>query len=101
KRESRARSNMRIQRTSQVITVGVMVLSALTILSGAISLHFRTQQEANYAARRVATKMMYQLAGGSDRLTNAVRGYAATADRRYYDDFQRELTVDRTRDRAV
>src|SRR5678815_4302410 len=42
-----------------------------------------------------------QLAGGSDRLTAAVRAYAATADRRHYDAFQRELTEDRNRDVAV
>jgi hypothetical protein len=42
-----------------------------------------------------------QLAGGSDRLTNAVRAYAATGDRRYYDLFQKELTLDRSRDEAV
>ncbi len=42
-----------------------------------------------------------QLAGGSDRLTAAVRAYAATADRRHYDAFKRELEVDRNRDVAV
>ena len=44
--------------------------------------------------------MLDQLAAGSDRLTDAVRGYAATGDRRYFDAFQQELTVDRTRDKA-
>ena len=46
-------------------------------------------------------RALRQLGTGSDRLTNAVRAYAATGDRRYYDEFQRELNVDRTRDAAV
>src|SRR5687768_1351984 len=92
---------MRIQRTSQIITLSVVVLSVVTVASGVISLRYRTLQEQNYAARRTSTKMMQQLAGGSDRLTNSVRAYAATGDRRYYDDFLRELNVDRTREDAV
>ena len=96
-----AHIGMRIQRTSQIITLCVAVLSVVTVACGVISLRYRTLQEKNYAARRTATKMMAQLAGGSDRLTNSVRAYAATGDRRYYDDFMRELNVDRTRDDAV
>jgi two-component system, sensor histidine kinase and response regulator len=92
---------MRIQRTSQIITAGVTLLSAVTITSAVISLHYRTLQERNYAARRIALNMLPQLAEGSDRLTAAVRGYAATGDRRYYEAFQRELNVDRTREQAV
>src|SRR5688572_17167352 len=92
---------MRIQRTSRVITVSVIVLSLLTIACALVSHRYRTMQERNYAARRMSASMMAQLAGGSDRLTNAVRAYAATGDRRYYDDFVRELKVDRTRDHAV
>ncbi len=42
-----------------------------------------------------------QLARGSDRLTGTVRAYAATGDRRHYDAFQKELTEDRNRERAV
>src|SRR3954468_3626073 len=42
-----------------------------------------------------------QLATGSDRLTAAVRAYAATGDRRHYEAFQRELNLDRNRDTAV
>jgi signal transduction histidine kinase/CheY-like chemotaxis protein len=92
---------MRIQRTSRIITLSVVLLSLLTIACALVSLRYRTLQERNYATRRLATNMMTQLAGGSDRLTNAVRAYAVTGDRRYYDDFVRELKVDRTRDRAV
>ena len=92
---------MRIQRTSRIITVSVTLLAALTIVSALISLYYRALQEEQYAARRIALKAIPQLAGAIDRLTAAVRGYAATGDRRYYEDFQRELNVDRAQDRAV
>ena len=46
---------MRIQRTSQVITVSVVFFSLLTVASAVVSLRYRTLQEANYAARRAAT----------------------------------------------
>ncbi len=45
--------------------------------------------------------MADQLAAGSDRLTAAVRGFAATVDQRYFDAYMHELNVDRTRDLAV
>jgi two-component system sensor histidine kinase/response regulator len=92
---------MRIQRTSQIITVGVILLTVLSIICAFISLHLRQHQEQAYETRRESLRMADQLAAGSDRLTAAVRGYAATGDRRYYQAFQKELTVDRTRDKAL
>ena len=77
------------------------VLSAVTIAAGLISLRYRTLQERNYAERRIGLNMMPQLAAGSDRLTNSSRNFAATGDRRFREEFMRELYVDRTRDLAV
>jgi len=79
----------------------VAVLSAVTIAAGLISLRYRTLQERNYAERRIGLNMMPQLAAGSDRLTNSSRNFAATGDRRFREEFMRELYVDRTRDLAV
>jgi two-component system, sensor histidine kinase and response regulator len=92
---------MRIRRTSQIITVGVTLVSLLTIACAAVSLRYRTLQERNYAARRLSVNALTRLADGSDRLTSAVRGYAATGDARYQDEFMQELMVERNRDRAV
>jgi PAS domain S-box-containing protein len=92
---------MRIQRTSHIITTGVILLTAMSIVCAFVSMRWRTLQERAYETRRESTRMADQLAAGSDRLTAAVRGYAATGDRRYYETFQRELTVDRTRDTAL
>src|SRR6476646_4693746 len=92
---------MRIQRTSHIVTIGIMVLSLFAIACALWARYYRSvQQQANEDRQ----KMFYyteQLAAGSDRLTAAVRAYAATGDRRHYDAFQRELKVDRNRDSAV
>jgi signal transduction histidine kinase/DNA-binding response OmpR family regulator len=92
---------MRIQRTSHLITIAIIALSVLAIACGLLSRYYRAVQEQAYEDRQQMFKFTEQLANGSDRLTSAVRAYAATGERRYYDAFERELTVDRTRDIAV
>jgi two-component system, sensor histidine kinase and response regulator len=92
---------MRIQRTSQVITASVILLSALTIGCALWSLQLRHREEGAYETRRESLDLARQLEAGSDRLTTAVRAYAATGDPRHYAAFQQELTVDRTRDKAL
>jgi PAS domain S-box-containing protein len=92
---------MRIQRTSQIITIAIIALSAIAIVCALVSRHYRIVQEQAYEARRKMFNFTEQLAGGSDKLTAAVRAYAATGDRRFYEAFQKELNVDRNRDVAV
>jgi signal transduction histidine kinase/DNA-binding response OmpR family regulator len=92
---------MRIQRTSQLITIAIIVLSVLAIGCGLLARYYLTIQERAYEDRRKMFNYTEQLAAGSDRLTSAVRAYAATGERRYYEAFERELNVDRTRDIAV
>jgi PAS domain S-box-containing protein len=92
---------MRIQRTSQAITVAIIVLSGLAIACAAWSQYYRLIEAEAYEERRNMFHFTERLAAGSDRLTAAVRAYAATGDRRHHDAFQRELTVDRSRDTAV
>jgi len=92
---------MRIQRTSQVITISVIALSALSIACALIARQLRREQEESYERRRLMSGYINQLALGSDRLTAAVRAYAATGDSRYRDDFNWELNLDKNRDQAV
>src|SRR3954464_6579184 len=92
---------MRIQRTSLVLTITISILSALAIICTLWSRHYRWQQEGAFEARRKMFNLTEQLATGSDRLTAAVRAYAATGDRRHYEAFQRELNLDGNRDTAV
>ncbi len=92
---------MRIQRNSKIITVTIIALSAFAIGCALWSRHYLVVQEQAYEDRRKMFNFTEQLARGSDRLTAAVRAYAATGARRHYEAFQRELTVDRNRDVAV
>src|SRR3954451_16710678 len=92
---------MLIQRTSRVITVCVVFLSVLTVVCVLVAFEYRTMQERNYAARRIALNTIPRLAAGSDRLTNSARAYAATGDRRSYDDFVHERDVDRMSELAI
>src|SRR5580765_252793 len=92
---------MRIQRTSQVITLAIVVLSVAAIVCALWARSLRIVQERAYEERRKMFNFTEQLAGGSDRLTAAVKAFAATGDVRYQDAFQRELNVDRNRDVAV
>jgi len=77
------------------------LLTIVSLLSAIYSLRLRQLEEQAYAIRYESSQMAVQLAAGSDTLTNNVRGYAATGDRRYYDAFQQELNEDQSRDKAV
>jgi two-component system sensor histidine kinase/response regulator len=92
---------MRIQRNSQLITLTIIVLSVFAIGCAIWSRYYRIIQEGAFEDRRQMFNFTEQLARGSDRLTTAVRAYAATGERKHYEAFQQELTVDRNRDLAV
>src|SRR5262249_40758382 len=92
---------MRIQRTSQYVTVAIVVLSVLAIACAFVARQCRVEEREAYEARRKMFKATEQLARGSDKLTSEVRPYAATGDRRHYDALQKEVEVDRNRDLAV
>lgn len=64
-------------------------------------MHLRWLQEQAARHREEALKLADQLAFGSDRLTSSVRGYAASGEAIYLDEFNRELNLDRNRDLAV
>lgn len=92
---------MKIKRTSQIITSVVIILSLVAISCAVFARHYWIVSQQFFEARRKMFGFAEQLAGGSDRLTNAVRAYAATGNRHYYEVFDRELNVDRNRDIAV
>jgi len=92
---------MRIQRTSRVLTGWVATLSLLTLACVLVSLQFRALREDVLRLEAECMRQADALAAGSDRLTAAVRAFAATGDARYADDFFREVNVTRSRDQAV
>ena len=65
-----------------------------------VSGYFRHRQATALNAR-TQSLLSIQLAAGTDKLTAAARGFAATGDPRYRDAFRREIAVERNRDRAV
>ena len=79
----------------------MIVLSLVAIALAMVARHYWIVSQEAYEARRKMFGFSDQLAMGSDRLTNAVRAYAATGEKRYYEAFQQELNVDRNRDVAV
>jgi signal transduction histidine kinase/CheY-like chemotaxis protein/HPt (histidine-containing phosphotransfer) domain-containing protein/CHASE3 domain sensor protein len=92
---------VKIKHASQNITVAIVLFSLLAIIS--VELAWRSWRVAHEAqdVRQQALADMDRLAAGSDRLTGAVRAYAATGDPRHAAAFQQELNVDRNRDLAV
>src|SRR4051812_28099341 len=92
---------MRIQRTSQALTITLIVLSTVAVALTFWSRHYRFEQEAAYETRRKMFNYTEQLAAASERLTGLARAYATTGDRRYLNAFQQEYNVDRNRDVAL
>jgi signal transduction histidine kinase/HPt (histidine-containing phosphotransfer) domain-containing protein len=92
---------VRIKHASQNITVAIVLFSLLAIIS--VEMAWRSWNVAHQAqeVRQQALADMERLAAGSDRLTSAVRAYAATGDPRHSAEFQQELNVDRNRDAAL
>ncbi len=92
---------MRISRSSKWITVLLSVLSLVSIASTLFSFELLAQRRSVNDSLLKALVAAEQLTRGSDELTSAIRGYAATGDSQYWYDYTNELTVNRSRDRAL
>jgi two-component system sensor histidine kinase/response regulator len=92
---------MRLQKANRFVTVVVASLSLTSVACVLVSGYFRHRQEIALNARTQSLLLSNQLEAGSDKLTAAVRGFAATGDPRYHDAFRWEVRVGRSRDRAV
>ena len=90
-----------IRRYSRNLVLFLGVLTLLTLGCGFEAMRLRTLQEEAAQKREEALQLSDQLALGSDRLTAAVRGYAATGKPEYLDEFNRELDQDKNREVAV
>ena len=92
---------MRLQRASRIVTTLVALLSLASVVCVFVSGYFRHRQVTALNARTQSLLLSIQLAEGTDKLTAAVRGFTIAGDSRYRDVFQREIRVERSRDRAV
>ena len=90
-----------IRRYSRNLVIFLGILTVLTLACGFEALHLRSLQEGAARDREEALQLSDQLAFGSDRLTSAVRGYAATGNPLYLDEFRRELEQDKNREMAL
>src|SRR5271155_4672135 len=92
---------MRLQKANRSITILVASLSLASVACVLVSGYFRHRQVAALNARTQSLLLSIQLAAATDKLTAAVRGFAVAGDPRYRDVFQREIRIERSRDRAV
>jgi PAS domain S-box-containing protein len=92
---------MRLQRANRSITILVASLSLMSVACVLVSGYFTHRQVTTLNARTQSLLLSIQLAAGTDKLTAAVRGFATAGDPRYRDVFQREIRIERSRDRAV
>lgn len=78
--------------------------SIITLIIGGIFLAISTATNVYVMVmeedRLETTRLLDQYRLGSKALTYAVQAYAVTGDTKYYDDYMRELTTDKTRDKA-
>src|SRR5271154_1572499 len=91
---------MRLQKANRSITIVVASLSLTSVACVLVSGYFRHRQETALNARTQSLLLSNQLEAGSNKLTAAVRGLAATGDPRYQDAFRWEVRVGRSRERA-
>jgi PAS domain S-box-containing protein len=92
---------MRLQKANRSITILVASLSLASVACVLVSGYFRHRQVTALNARTQSLLLSIQLAGATDKLTAAARGFAVAGDPRYRDVFLREIHVERSRDRAV
>ena len=92
---------MRLQKANRSITILVASLSLASVACVLVSGYFRHRQVTALTARTQSLLLSIQLAGATDKLTAAVRGFAVAGDPHYREVFLREIHVERTRDRYV
>ena len=87
---------MKIKHASRVTTVALVFFSLLAISCLLVARQSWIISGQAYEDRLQMLAHTDRLASASQRLTAAVRAYAATGERRHYDDFQHELSVNPT-----
>lgn len=82
-----------------VTMIITLLLLVVLLFISVIICSFRAQNA--YKEEVELTKYAIQFKTGSQNLTNAVRAYAATGDKQYYDDYYYELETAKNRDIAL
>jgi PAS domain S-box-containing protein len=92
---------MRISVVSRVISLTVVALTVVTLYSAFMVNEQYARQAAVLEQRHETLKVMEMMIDGINKLTSLARAHAATAESWYRRDFEDEVKVLKTRDRAI
>ena len=84
---------MRIKESSRIITIFIVILSCIGSLSMLHSYRLLDEQRGISIRLLRAAEAVDKLIEGSDILTNAVRSYAATGEKKFNPDFPFPITT--------
>lgn len=92
---------MRIATINRLVIQGYVILTLLTLAAILTGDHYLRLKDLAGQRREASLRLADQLLAGSKTLTNNVRAFAATGESRYRAAFREEMTVKRSRDKAV
>jgi PAS domain S-box-containing protein len=92
---------MRISNISKLITVGVLVLSATSIVTNLIALDSFNQRKEAFDFRLDSFEIGTKFIKADDYLTDLVRAFAATGDEKYAQAYDFELNTTQTLEKSV
>jgi methyl-accepting chemotaxis protein len=92
---------MRISYISNLITIGVFVLSATSIITNLIALDSFNQRNEAFKFQLDSFQIGTKFIRADDFLTDLVRAYAATGDEKYAQAYDLELNVTQTLEKSV
>jgi PAS domain S-box-containing protein len=92
---------MRIKATSNLIAAVMVILIALTMIAVLLTNHYQQQRLQVHTDLLHAQQMLVLFRKGSDNLSYAVRAFAATAEEKFRSEYQAELEVTQSRERAL
>jgi len=92
---------MRIKTTSNLIAAVMVVLIAMTMLSVIVANHYSTQRRLVQEHLLQSQQMLTLFRKGADNMTYAVRAYAATVDNKFLSEYNTELNITQSRQRAL
>ena len=94
---------MKLKQSTITLIAGVAVaaMTALLVLGVVLSGRAETRLDQAKQDRVTQQELSADMRGASTLLTNEVRAYAVTADQAHLDNYWREITETKTRDRVV
>ena len=92
---------MKIRRASQVTTAAIVLVSLIAFVCLLVARQSWIVSRGAYEARLAMLAHTDRLVAASDRMTDAVRAFATTADRRHYDSLLQALQAERKQELSV